>query len=451
MISFINRKNELFLLEDSWARDEAEFVVLYGRRRIGKTRLVLEFMEGRDGIFFIAEDTSKKVQINELKARIAHHFDDDFLKRTEINEWRDLFDYLTKMIPRDARFYFIIDEFSYILKNDPSIASALQKFWDTFLRETRVFLLISGSLFGMMSENVLSSTSPLYGRRTRDLLLTPLRFKDSLGFLKMPFTEKMKVYMSIGGVPEYLLRARNYKDSKTLFKNEFLDKNGYFYREPYFLLSQEFKEIKIYFTIINAVAYGNTKPTAIANFCGIDTRQIYPYLENLIRLGFIERIVPIAGKRKSGIYIIKDVFFDFWFNFVYGNREDIERGSAKVDKNKINAYFGKRFENLIREQIAPKVISFPHIGRWWHKDAEIDIIALDPDNKKMLFGECKWSENVDAEKVYNELRRKKEKVDWNRGDRKEHYIIFAKSFKKRFQPRGLTCVDLKKIEDLLSG
>ena len=450
MVRFIDRDSEIDLLERAWDKDAAEFVVLYGRRRIGKTRLIVEFMKGKEGIFFIAENTSKKVQITELRRAIASYFNDDFLMRTELEEWRDLFEYLLKTIPSNDRIYLVIDEFSYILKNDPSAASSLQKFWDTFLSRTKVFFLVSGSLFGLMSEEVLSSASPLYGRRTRDMLLAPLTFENSLDFLNMPFIEKMKIYMCTGGVPEYLLKAMDYKNAAAFIKNEFLRRDGYFYREPYFLLSQEFKAINTYFTIINAIAHGNTRPTEIANFIGIEARKIYPYLDSLIRLDFIERMVPVSGSRKRGIYLIKDVFFDFWFNLVYDNRDIIERGMFRADKNKINVYFGKRFEYLVREQIAPKVSNFQHIGRWWHKDAEIDIVGLDQDNKKILFGECKWSDKVEAKRIYHQLKEKKDNVEWNIEDRMEEYIIFARSFSKKFQARDLTLVDLKKMERLLT-
>jgi AAA+ ATPase superfamily predicted ATPase len=411
----------------------------------------MEFIKGKRGIFFIAEDTSKKVQIRELKRAIATYFGDDFLMRTELNEWRDLFEYLSKTLSKDDRFYFIIDEFSYILKNDPSVASALQNFWDTFLSQTKVFFLVSGSIFGLMSEDVLSSSSPLYGRRTRDILLTPLKFKDALDFLNMQFKEKMKLYMCIGGVPEYLLKAGGYRDSSSFINNEFLNRNGYFYREPYFLLSQEFKAINTYFGIMNAIAYGNTRPTKIANFSGIETRKIYPYLENLIRLGFVERVLPILGKRKNGIYLIKDVFFDTWFNLVYDNRENIEKGTYKADKNRIETYLGKRFEHLVVEQVAPLISKYPQIGRWWYKDKEIDIVGLDPKKNRILFGECKWKDKVDAKRVYQGLKKKKEQVEWNQDTRKEEYILFARSFKKDFKGSDLTLIDLKKMEKLLTA
>jgi AAA+ ATPase superfamily predicted ATPase len=445
MIRFIDRGYELDLLEESWNSKGAKFVVVYGRRRVGKTRLILEFSKKKDGIFFIAEDTNKKTQIDELKNKIAEYFDDEFLRRADLKEWRDLFDYLPKIMPKTKRIYFMIDEFSYVLKNDPSVPSALQKFWDTYLSSTEIFFLVSGSILGLISEKVLSSASPLYGRRTRDLLIRPLTFEHSVEFFKMPFAEKMRTYMAIGGVPEYLLKAKNFKNSKDFFDCEFFKKDGYFYREPYFLLSQEFREMKTYFTILNAISYGNTKPTEIANFAGLNSREIYPYLENLMMLGFIKKVSPVLGKRKAGIYLINDAFFDFWFNFVYKNREDIEKDEFRADEGAFDSYFGKRFELLVRDELAPRMLN-QKIGTWWHKDREIDLVAPNEQTKEILFGECKWQHRVNPEKVLRELKEKAGFVDWHTGERDERYVIFAKSFKEKIEEPGLTLFDLEDVK-----
>ena len=269
MIRFIDRGYELSLLNEEWEKNEAQFVIVYGRRRIGKTTLISEFIKDKPGIFYIADDVNKKVQINDFKEKIASFFDDNLLKNIVFEEWKDLFEYLKKILPKNKRLHITIDEFSYFIKNDPALASVLQKFWDTFLKKTRIFLLVSGSIFGLMSEKILSASSPLYGRRTRDILLKQLALKDACEFTKIDFEEKLKIYMGIGGVPEYLLKAKDFSNSKEFFKKEFVSKDGYFYREPYYLLSQEFKEIKTYFTILNAIAYGNTKPSEIANFVGL--------------------------------------------------------------------------------------------------------------------------------------------------------------------------------------
>ena len=217
MIRFVNREEEIKVLEEAAKSSNAEFIVIYGRRRVGKTRLIVEFLKGKDGIFYIAEDASKRVQIREIKEKIAEYFNDKFLRNVEIGEWEELFEYLKKILPRDRRIYFVIDEFSYLVKNSPEIVSVLQKFWDTFASSTKIFILLSGSLLGLMSERVLSHSSPLYGRRTRDILLNPLNLRNSCEFLRMRFEDKLRVYMSIGGVPEYLLRASKYKTSNDFF------------------------------------------------------------------------------------------------------------------------------------------------------------------------------------------------------------------------------------------
>jgi len=449
MIRFIDRDRKMDLMNTAWERDNAQFVVIYGRRRIGKTRLITEFIEGKDGIFYIAEDENPKSQIAELKENIADHLNDDFLKEIEITSWKELFEYLKKVLPEDERFYLAIDEFSYMIQNDKTMLSSLQKFWDTFLSQTKICLIVSGSIFGLMEEKVLSKSSPLYGRRSRDILLEDLSLKDSLKFLDMPFKDELKTYMAIGGIPEYLLKAHYYDDSISFIENEFLTKDGYFYREPYFILSQEFKTINTYFSILDGISKGNTRPTEIANHCGIETKNIYPYLENLIRLGFVKRQTPITDQNRSGIYKIKDVFFDFWFNFVHKNRENIERESTVHEEKDYSRYYGKRFEELILNEIFHYFFDYPSVGRWWYKEDEIDIVALNEKKSKILFGECKWSENIDEERLYYQIKEKKKSVRWKKKDRKEEYVIFAKSFESDISKSDLTCIDLDQIKKVV--
>ncbi len=450
MIRFIDREHQMHLLEKAWDSDSPQFIVIYGRRRIGKTRLITEFIEEKDGVFYIAEDENPKSQRMELKEHIASYLDDDFLNSNEFDSWKDLFEYLKKVLPKEKRFYLAIDEFSYMVRNEKSIVSTLQKFWDTFLSKTKICLILSGSLFGLMEEKVLSNSSPLYGRRTRDILLQHMTFEDSTEFLEMTFEDKIKTYMSIGGVPEYLLKARDHDEYNDFVKNEFLNKDGYFYREPYFILSQEFKTIKTYFSMIDAISKGNTRPTEIANHCGIESRNIYPYLENLIRLSFVERQVPITLENRSGIYHIKDVFFDFWFNFVHRYREKIERDLTIHDEDDYNTYFGKRFESLIRDELFHHFFDYPSVGRWWYKSNEIDIVAVDEEKDQIMFGECKWSDDVNTRSLYYKLKEKKDEVRWNDENRKEEFVLFARSFKNDFSADDLTCIDLSKIEEALN-
>jgi len=446
MIRFVNRDYEMSLLNDEWKKNQAQFIVIYGRRRIGKTALITEFTKNKDGIFYIAEDINKKVQIDDFKEKLASFFDDDLLRTLEISEWKDLFSYLEKIIPKDKKIYITIDEFSYFIKNDPALASALQKFWDQFLRKTNIFLLVSGSIFGLMSKKILSASSPLYGRRTRDILLREIRFQHACEFLEMPFEDKLQIYMTVGGVPEYLLKARSYSDFISFFDKEFATQDGYFYREPYFFLSQEFKEIRTYFSILNAISYGNTKPSNIANFAGIKTREIYPYLENLMRLNIVKKLTPITKNKKSGIYLINDVFFDCWFNFIHKNREHIEQDRFSLSKQELNTYFGKRFEVCVREEFIPKLVGTSTIGKWWHKNEDIDIVALDKKKKQAMFFECKYK-NLgynQSLKILKELEGKAGFVQWFNDDRNEKYGIIGRSIedKERLRENGFLVYDL---------
>ncbi|MDO8740009.1 MAG: ATP-binding protein [Candidatus Woesearchaeota archaeon] len=452
MIRFIDRIDETRVLEKDWNSQENAFIVVFGRRRIGKTRLLDNFLQNKDGARYTAEDTNKRIQINEFKSILASYLHDDFLLKQDILDWGSLFSYLSKVLDKKKRIYIWIDEFSYLIKNDHSITSVLQKFIDDFIRNSNVFFIVSGSIYGLMSQEVLSHSSPLYGRRTRDLLLKPIPARYCMEFLPFDFEDSIKTICTLNGIPEYLNVASKHKSYEEFILNEFFKPEGYFYREPFYLLSQEFKEIRTYFSILNAIAYGNSKPTEIANFVGINAREIYPYLELLIGYGFVARETSILGDRKKGVYYISDNFFDFWFNFVHKNRENIERGYYKLIKKDLNDYFGRRFEVFVRENFLSFFRGYEHSGRWWWKDKEIDVVALNEQTKEILFAECKWKDDVNVHDVFKELNEKAKYADWNGENRKESFAVFAKSFKKKineFEGKKVHCFDLKDIEKSL--
>ena len=455
MIStFVDRKPELELFEREWESSGARLIVLYGRRRIGKTRLLLEFIRGREGVFYIAADSTPKQQIEELKEKMAEYLRDPLLAQLEITDWNQLFEYFVKNIP-DKRTYLVIDEFSYMIRSDKTILSTLQRLWDLKFSNTNIFIVLSGSLLGLMSEKVLSQSSPLYGRRSRDILLDKLPFSFTGDFSGMNFEDRAKLYMTIGGVPEYLLKASEYETFTDFIELEFFRKDGYFYREPYFIISQEFKELKTYFSILNAIAYGSTRPGEIANSVGIDARKIYPYLDNLIRLGFVERTVPIVSSGKAGIYTIKDNLFDFWFNFVHKHRERMERGAFILKNDELSSYLGKRFEIFVRDDLfnyIPISNRFDRIGKWWHRDKEIDLVALNEKSREILFIECKWKDMSlrDAKRELIKLEEKSEHVLWD-SNRKDFGLI-AKSIDKKEDLRqsGYLVMDLSDFRSKIS-
>jgi len=452
---FVDREAERALLEEEWRGDGGRLIILYGRRRIGKTRLITEFIRGKEGILHFAEDTAPRIQIRRFGEAVAQFFSDPLLASLEITTWDQLFTYIAR-IPLTGRRYLVIDEFTYLIKNDPSILSALQKAWDTALAGSNWCILLSGSMLGLMTDSALSYTSPLYGRRTRDMLLGPLRFCDAREFLpSLSFRDALKVHLTIGGIPEYLLKAGDYPTYDTFVEREFFNRYGYFYREPYFMLSQEFRELRTYQAILNAIAVGKTAPGTIAQFCGMDTRHLYPYLEAMTRLGFIERELPLLGNRRQGLYRIADSIFDFWYNFVFSRRQAIETNGLAPDAVDLDPYFGKQFEAFVRDEFARVVFPGCTTGRWWYRDAEIDLVAVDEKAGSVVFGECKWGglSKREARGVLARLEQKAGLVRHARYPAERFCLVSGGDIggKDRLREEGFLVYDMTDIEAAFGG
>ncbi|MCD6464331.1 ATP-binding protein [Candidatus Woesearchaeota archaeon] len=454
---FIDREEELDILENEFERDSASFIVIYGRRRIGKTRLIEEFIKHKPGyIYYLASDEAEVLQIKELQQHVARFFRDDFLYNQDIHDWKLFFSYLKKIWPRNEKLIFIIDEFNYLVKNNKAFPSYLQNFWDTVLSKTKTKLIVSGSVVRLMVEKVLSHGSPLYGRRTSDILLEELKIMDVKKFLNVSFEDAIRFWSVLGGVPKYLeLASPSFED----FLTKLFSKKSFFYREGYYLMTEELKDIANYLNILRGLAEGYNKINELANFTGIEQKKIYPYIDVLESLGFVRREEPVIGKRKT-LFFINDNFLDFWFNFIHKYRSDIELDSLDVSKlkNEINAFIGKKFELLCKKNFGLILKGYSRVGKQWGKIKgkpkgenvyEIDIVALNDERKQILFGECKWQANVNAEKIVKSLVEKAGFVQWHNAERRESFAVFAKSFKKRlksFEGRPVYCFDLKDLE-----
>lgn len=446
---FVGRETELAILEEEWKKDGGRLIILYGRRRVGKTRLVTEFIREKKGFLYFADDTVPQIQLRRLQDAIAGFFFDPLLPSLELTNWEQLFTYLAGKSPPERR-YLVIDEFTYLIKNDPSILSALQKAWDTALSESNWCIILSGSMLGLMTDTALSYTSPLYGRRTRDMLLSALKFSDARKLLPtLSFKDALKVHLTIGGIPEYLLKAGDYNNYATFVEREFFNRYGYFYREPYYLLSQEFRELKTYQAILNAIAIGNTSAGTISQFCSMDARHIYPYLEAMIRLGFIEKELPLLGSKRQGLYRIKDSVFDFWYNFVNIRRQEIETENYSADTIDMNPYFGKQFEVFVRNEFARTFLPGYSIGRWWYRGEEVDLVAVRENDGSIAIGECKWGNLTEqkARLVLSRLIRKAEDIRHEKYPN-ERFILIAGGIegKDRLRADGFLVYDLMDIE-----
>lgn len=434
---FLDREEELSFLEDEWEKDRASFIPIYGRRRTGKTRLMHEFLKDKEHVYHLASQESKGEQVNSFKKSLAQSLDDEFLKQTEMRDWKDLFSYLKKNLDKEERFAIAIDEITYIIKRNKSFPSYLQDLWDNFLKETNIMLLLCGSLVGLMKESVLSHSSPLYGRRSGQIHLKPLA-PHTLNEVIKNEEKAVQLYSILGGIPKYY-EMIDYKKDFSEIINTILKPESLFFEEGTFLLGQEFKELGNYNSILKSISKGNTRLSNIANEIGMDTRKLSNYLDKLYELGFVikEKPITVTKKRYRGYnYRLKDNFLDFWFKFVFPNRSQIEERSFSYSEihNKMNKFISKKFEDICKKEVAK---DYKKVGKWWYKSNEIDIVGLDEEDRSIAFGECKWTKNRIDENVLRDLKNKSKKVRWHDDDRKEKYYLFSKSgFTQDFRAIG---------------
>ena len=320
--------------------------------------------------------------------------------------------------------------------------------------------MLSGSSISMMESKVLGHRSPLYGRRTGQLLMKPLNFTpilDYVGDLK----KAIEFYSVFGGTPAYIMEIDPKKDIFTNIAEKILREDSFIYRDVEFVLRQELVEPRYYFSILLSIARGNHRVGLIVNDTGLSKSIVNKYLSVLRNLQLVDHIVPITEghKSKKGLWFLSDNLFDFWFRFVNPYIDDIERGRSDLIisdyiKPHFNEYIGRHFEPIVRgflEEMNAKSLlpsRFKKIGRWWHKDMEIDAVALNEQTKEILFVECKWRDKVKIEKVLRELKEKADFVDWRKKERKEYYAIFAKSFRERIEEENVLLFDIEDLENV---
>ena len=422
-MEFIGRKEELAKLEAEYGR-EGGFVVIYGRRRVGKTTLIKEFLKQKTAFYFLATEELETQSMKRLAGVIGRTIQNSLLQKAVFTDWLDLFQMIADYEP-DKKKVLVIDEFPYLVKVNPAFPSVLQNAWDEVLRERNVMLILSGSLIGMMQRYALSYESPLYGRRTAQMRLLPLPFTDVYKAGRLPFDKAVEQYAVTGGVPRYLEFFADNRKLIEQLKDVVLSKNGFLYEEPFFLLKSEAVTAVNYFSIIKTIADGNNKLGKIARALGQDTSALTPYLSTLADLGFIEKKTPVTEKNpeksRKGLYFIADNFIRFWFRYVYPYKGELELDNMQIVLDEIDRDFTEKFVAFAYEDICRNIfadlcrkgaLAFvpSRIGSYWLNDCdgdtEIDIMAVDSKNKRIFAGECKYhAKPVDAP-VYFALREK---------------------------------------------
>lgn len=436
---FVNRQEELRYLDSAYQSERFEFVVIYGRRRVGKTELVKRFMEGKKAIYFLATATTKLDNIRRFKEASKNMVDLGHI----MDDWEAIFRYLAENVKE--RLLVIIDEFPYLIESEKGLTSKFQAIVDLYLNNTKIFLIFLGSSVSIMEKELLSYKSPLYGRRTGQIKLQPLSFIDAMELLKKDSEETVKIYGVTDGIPAYLREFKENMGFWELVHEKVLRPGSYLREEPLFILRQEFREPSTYMSIMEAIALGHRRVGEIINFCGFrDKTGISPYLRNLEFSGYIVKEKPLLSKMKKGyLYRLSDNFFNFYFRFIYPNLSELEIDELHLlerIKKEYDPYLGLTFEGIAREVLIEfnrrglLPFKFAKIGRWWHRGREIDAVALNEDTGEILFLEVKWSDLSEREvkSILRELKEKSKYVEWYKKD-KGYFGIFAKRIENKVE------------------
>lgn len=458
---FIGRDRELNALNNRFSSGKFEFAVIYGRRRVGKTALINEFIKDKEAIFFTGVETNATQNLENFSRSIMEHSTGMQIDSL-FPSFQKALEYVFEL-SKSKRIVLVIDEYPYVARSSKSLASTLQLLIDKNKEKSKLFLILCGSSMSYMEDHVLAYKAPLYGRRTAQLKIEPFDFFEaSLFFKNFSKEEKAIAYGVIGGTPQYLTQINDTLSIEQNVKDLYLNQTSSLFEETENLLKQEVREPAIYNAVITAIATGCSKLNEIANRISEDSSVCAIYIKNLISLGLVKKETPYgeSSKRKT-IYSIEDNMFRFWYRFIPDNLSLLSRGASDLVYSRIapeiSTYMGSVFEQICTQYLwnlllrGDSPINFPSLGRWWgtnpktKKQEEIDIMGV--DNDSALFAECKWTnEKVDSS-VLETLLMRSEMFSYS----KKHFFLFAKrGFTKGCfeQANKLGNVSLVQLEDM---
>lgn len=480
---FIGRKAELQFLEDKYAEPGGQLVVLYGRRRVGKTETLKQFCKNKSHVFFACTESTDKLQLKNFSEKMLR--EDIPAKRyiTQFENWEQAFRSILDLPYGSGKRLLVIDEFPYMCKSNSSIPSILQNLWDEILKDENIMLILCGSAMSFIEKELLAEKNPLYGRATGIYKMMEMGFYDAIQFFPA-YSDRDKVilYSLLGGIPHYLKQFNPELTLEENIKKNILTKGCALYSEVEFFLRQELRETAVYNSVIEVVSLGNTRLNDISLKSLVeDTSKTSIYLRNLIELGIVERefSVDVSTKERAnsnrGFYRVADHFFRFWYSFVLTNYSDLEAGDVdgvykySIEPN-LAEYAALAFEDVcrqfVRELQKAELLPFRYarMGRWTGKttvrddkdaeglrqaETEIDIVAVSRGLKKYLVGECKfkmrpfsYSEYLDTIAKLSNLKTKSEFF----------YALFSASgFDEKIKELEGENLYLYELKDIVSG
>ena len=417
---FVGREQELSLLDAQWQAPGARFLVLYGRRRVGKTALLVNWIErsGNRTLYWVASPTSAAAQLRSFSQAVYEFANpgvvvsDDFTYTSWEQAWREIAN-----SARQGRLALFIDEFTYLLEVTPGIAGQLQNFWDQVLSKADLFLCLSGSHLGMMKRTFLSYQAPLYGRATTQIHLQPLPFGLSGAYFPhYTPVDRVAIYAMFGGIPAYWERIDPGKSVSQNIKTQLLSANNLMQAEPALLLHDFVSDLHNYVAILTAIANGARTPKEIAAVAGLPNVQVPKYLSVLAEAGFVERRVSItaASTSRTGRHHITDPYLRFYFRFLAARQRQFalkiqDSALAEISRHLIDFIGTHTWEELCREWVlrAGAVGALPfmpdEVGSVWNRTAQVDVAGINTMEKTLILGECKWTLEAVSRKVIAEF------------------------------------------------
>ena len=462
MDEFIGRRSQLQVLNDTWEGSRSGFIPIYGRRRVGKSELILHFLRGKRALYFVGKRAPAGLQIREFLEMASTVLEEPLLATFPARGWGDAIDAVLARREAGEKIVLAFDEFQWIVEASPELPSLLQERWDRGWQHSgEMLLILCGSYVGFMEREVLGRRSPLFGRRTAQILLRPFDYFEAAEFHpRYSLVDRARIYFLCGGVPFYL---RAFSDRQSFEMNlaaQLLDEHAALYREPDFLLREELREVESYYAVLLAVATGHTAAADIARISEIAPGSISYYLKQLVELGYLARRYPLTGERPSARHVkydLADPLLRFWFRFVFPEQSQLlrlgpERALRELIKPRLDAYFGHCFERLCREAL-PRIYDREgvaadfEVGEYWSPTTQVDVVGLRGDGWTDL-GECKWGTVRSAAAVERELEEKVTRFP-NRRNSTLGRRVFARH--KRPGRKGSSDVKWHSLEDLYDG
>lgn len=436
VMDFIDRDNELKRLSELSELKRPLMVVMVGRRRVGKTRLIQEFIKGvKEPIYLFVEEKRSEILLREWSKYAG--------EGVVFTSWEPL---LRHFLSRHS--VVVIDEFQNFTRVDPSFFTTLQKIIDEERHDT--MLILVGSYIGMMKKIFEDRKSPLFGRATEIWNLPPLPMTDILRNIKGDFSDRISIYAMFGGYPKYYTILDQYGTYglEDIWARLVIPKYSPLNMEPYNILLQEFGgEHRAYFSILEAIARGKRTYTEISGYTGLSTTTLGRYMNDLRTIEIVDRRFPIteSSRSKKSRYQIRDEFIRFWFRYIFPNmdlREAERYGDIlSIIKNDFPSFASFKFEEIVCEIVSGE---YGRTGSWWNRQGEeIDVVSINEKRNEILFGEVKWRSRQIGWDVVKELKKKADLVQWHRNDRKERYLVVSKS--------GFTnkCLERMRDEDIM--